>query len=287
MQSLMLKYVISLILLLIGFTSSSYARFQCPADHDAWHSHFKESDYYVYGDDGFNLGSKIYLEKWTGSELQWRASGEIECTNGVPVCRLYFPSSGSGNKIVTDIETVDDNGTENVAPAYIVLASFLQNAYYGGGLKVTSFNKKMSNDDRVFAPNVYKRLNCSDNLKTDQSSAKETTEAYPLLTAYYKHESDTVKYDPEAAVKARVSGVLKSAYECKLNIRTHCQRLIIGSVEEAQQKYDNFELYDWDQWNFDQHNDDENEKYLSELAIEAIGLGVNLFSEKELQTTID
>jgi hypothetical protein len=135
----------------------------CDNAHAVWASEKDDVRQVIYGTDGLNYGSTIYLEEWRQGKLAWRANGRTTCSNGASICYAMFEdmSGKTGEDATTDVvvETIDAD--EDGLDDWIVLAAAGQNLYYSGGLKVTWYNGFDNvTDDRIVSRNVFRFLSC-------------------------------------------------------------------------------------------------------------------------------
>jgi hypothetical protein len=254
--------------------SASYADFQCPAGQPAWHAQDNQkSDYYIYGTNGFVWGSKLYLERWDKGSLTWRVSPERTCSNGVSTCYVQFPSYRDGAKpkdepLSVAYETISEDHIED---KYIVISALSQNAWYSGGIDIERFSKGDGEPDRVVAPNIYKRMDCD---KDNQKLVYLNAANIGIKKA---------KIAPDDLVSARLSGTMKSMYDCNPESRRTCLEMLYKTDEYIKQHKAEYEIFEWGEW-YDMAPDDQGRnKYWADLHRQAAQEGYNLFTNAELQ----
>lgn len=154
-----------LLALLVGAPAADAAALKpaCDNARAVWANEKDDVRQVIYGTDGLNYGSTIYLEEWRKGELAWRANGRTTCSNGASICyaMLEDMSGKTGEDATTDVvvETIDAD--EDGLDDWVVLAAAGQNLYYSGGLKVTWYNGfDNATDDRIVSKNVFKFLSC-------------------------------------------------------------------------------------------------------------------------------
>lgn len=126
----------------------------------SWGSIGEDKRHLIYGTDGLNYGSQVVIEEWRENKLAWKLESTVTCSNGAVICYLLVPNASGleGNDATTSvvIERIDtdDDGVDD----WIILAAFEQGLYYNGGGKVSWFNGfKPDENERITAPNIYKR----------------------------------------------------------------------------------------------------------------------------------
>ncbi|MEN3142335.1 hypothetical protein ABDF71_09995 [Ochrobactrum sp. WV_118_8] len=262
---------------LVASVSASYADFQCPAGQPAWHAQGKQkADFYLYGTKGFDWESKLYLERWDKGSLTWRVAPERTCSNGVSTCYMLFPKleqyrdekKKEDDRLSVSYETISDDQNEN---RYIVLAALTQSAWYSGGIDVDRFNKSDFEQERLIAPNVYSKMDCD----------KDPKKLVLLNAANIGIKKAKLALDD--LVSARLSGTMKSMYDCNPESRSTCLEMLYKTDEYIKQHKAEYEIYEWGEW-YDMAPDDEGRnKYWADLHRQAAQEGYNLFTNAELQ----
>ncbi|MCX2696231.1 hypothetical protein [Ochrobactrum chromiisoli] len=265
------------IVALFASVSASYADFQCPAGQPAWHAQNKKNaDFYLYGTKGFDWESKLYLERWDKGSLTWRVSPERTCSNGVSTCYMLFPkleeyrdeTKKEDDRLSVSYEMISDDQDEN---RYIVLAALTQSAWYAGGIDVERFNKPETEEERVIAPNVYTKMNCGEHGKK-----------LVFLNAA-KIGINKAKIAPDDIVSARLSGKMKSMYDCSPEFRSACLDMLYKTDDYIKQHKDEYEINEWGEW-YDMAPDDKGRnEYWADQHRQAAKEGYNLFTNAELQ----
>jgi hypothetical protein len=160
----MIRVVVWLVLL-VGATTGHAATVKpaCDNARAVWANEKDSVRQVIYGSDGLNYGSTIYLEEWRDGKLAWRANGRTTCSNGASICYAMFEdmSGKTGDDALTSavIESVDAD--EDGVDDWIILAAAAQTFYYSAGLKVTWYNDfDNPNEERILPRNVFKLLSC-------------------------------------------------------------------------------------------------------------------------------
>ncbi|WP_343314031.1 hypothetical protein AAIB41_02485 [Brucella sp. BE17] len=262
---------------LFASISASYADFQCPARQPAWHAQDKQkADFYLYGTKGFEWESKLYLERWDKGSLTWRVSPERTCSDGVSTCYMLFPKleqyrdekKKEDDRLSVSYETISDDQDED---RYIVLAALTQSAWYSGGIDVERFSKPDTEQERVIAPNVYTKMNCGEHAKK-----------LVFLNAA-KIGINKAKIAPDDLPQARLTGKMKSMYDCMPEARSTCLEMLYKDDAYVKQHEAEYEIYEWGEWHDQFENDADRNNYWANLHRQAAEEGYNLFTNAELQ----
>lgn len=127
----------------------------------SWEAIGENKRHLIYGTDGLNYGSQVVIEEWRENKLAWKLESTVTCSNGVVICYLLVPNASGleGNDATTSvvIERIDtdDDGIDD----WIILAAFEQGLYYNGGGVVSWYNGfKPVENERITAPNIYKKI---------------------------------------------------------------------------------------------------------------------------------
>lgn len=273
------KFLLTIVFL-IASASLSYADYQCLADKPTWHAQNQQAaDFYLYGTDAFNWGSKLFLERWDKGNLTWRVQAERTCSNGISICYMEFPSAAEGKdangeqkKLSIPYETIDDEGS--TTPDFIVLSAFTQQAWYTNGLKVDLFVKANDELERAVAPNIYKKMEC------DSKDGKKDKLVF-LNAAKFAAEKSSIA--PDGLVEARLTGKMKNLYDCVPEVRATCLQMLYATDNYIGSNKEQFTIEEWGEWHDQFSTDSERDRYWSGLHRQAAEEGYNLFTNAELQ----
>lgn len=136
----------------------------CDKSNAQWVSEGK-TRYVLYGTQGVDYLSHLFIEEWREGQLAWRGRGRVTCSLGVIVCYALMsmdspPSDGQPATTMSVVEVIDEN--DDGLPEWVVFAGLAQQLFGNGGLKVKWFNgfKPDGESPDVVAPNIYKLDGC-------------------------------------------------------------------------------------------------------------------------------
>ncbi|UVC12662.1 hypothetical protein IHQ71_31350 (plasmid) [Rhizobium sp. TH2] len=149
----------------LAWTTAGAAGKEQPCDNAraVWAFDKGDTRQILYGTEGVQYGSSIYIEEWRGGKLAWRATGKATCSNGASICYAMLDNDSglTGNDASTGVVIESIDADNNGVADWAVLAAAAQNLYYNGGLKVTWYNDfEKPTDERILPANVFKLLSC-------------------------------------------------------------------------------------------------------------------------------